>query len=76
MEQGTTKINLAVESLPQFRCCNLSHPDAGPQHVGTIHIGSERYAFNRHASFSLFPSRPIGHIMENPIGHIVEKIVE
>ncbi|KAH7860808.1 hypothetical protein Vadar_018268 [Vaccinium darrowii] len=38
---GTTKINLAVESLPQFRCCNLSHPDAGPQHVGTIHIGSE-----------------------------------
>ncbi|KAI8535389.1 hypothetical protein RHMOL_Rhmol10G0170200 [Rhododendron molle] len=38
---GTTKINLAVESLPQFQCCNLSHPDAGPQHVGTIHIGSE-----------------------------------
>ncbi|XP_058186203.1 uncharacterized protein LOC131303374 isoform X7 [Rhododendron vialii] len=41
VDGGTTKINLAVESLPQFRCCNLSHPDAGPQHVGTIHIGSE-----------------------------------
>ncbi|KAL7231472.1 hypothetical protein ACSBR2_009678 [Camellia fascicularis] len=38
---GTTKINLAVKSLPQFWCCNLCHPDAGPQHVGTIHIGSE-----------------------------------
>ncbi|KAA8547367.1 hypothetical protein F0562_003769 [Nyssa sinensis] len=38
---GTTKMNLAVDTLPQFQCCKLSHPDAGPQHVGTIHIGSE-----------------------------------
>lgn len=38
---GTTKINLAVDKLPQFKCCKLSHPNAGPQHVGTIHIGSE-----------------------------------
>ncbi|XAR73866.1 hypothetical protein NMG60_11007980 [Bertholletia excelsa] len=38
---GTTKINLAVETLPQFRSCNLCHPGAGPQHMGTIHIGSE-----------------------------------
>ncbi|CAK9162342.1 unnamed protein product [Ilex paraguariensis] len=38
---GTTKINLAVDRLPKFQCCKLSHPDAGPQHVGTIHIGSE-----------------------------------
>ncbi|KAL9461582.1 hypothetical protein AB3S75_004554 [Citrus x aurantiifolia] len=38
---GTTKINLAVDKLPQFQCCKLSHPDPGPQHVGTIHIGSE-----------------------------------
>ncbi|XP_062149257.1 uncharacterized protein LOC133857897 isoform X1 [Alnus glutinosa] len=38
---GTTKINLAVDKLPQFQCCKLGHPDAGPQHVGTIHIGSE-----------------------------------
>lgn len=38
---GTTKINLAVDHLPQFKCCKLGHPDSGPQHVGTIHIGSE-----------------------------------
>lgn len=44
LEQGTTKINLAVDKLPQFSCCKLSHPDPGPQHAGTIHIGSERYA--------------------------------
>ncbi|KAK4783331.1 hypothetical protein SAY86_007705 [Trapa natans] len=39
---GTTKINLAVDRLPQFVSCKLGHPDAGPQHMGTIHIGSER----------------------------------
>ncbi|KAI9166218.1 hypothetical protein LWI28_028119 [Acer negundo] len=38
---ATTKINIAVDKLPQFECCKLSHPDSGPQHVGTIHIGSE-----------------------------------
>ncbi|XP_059623661.1 uncharacterized protein LOC132266705 isoform X2 [Cornus florida] len=40
-DSGTTKMNLAVDALPQFRCCKLRHPDVGPQHVGTIHIGSE-----------------------------------
>ncbi|CAI0420062.1 unnamed protein product [Linum tenue] len=39
---ATTKINLAVDELPKFESCKLSHPDAGPQHMGTIHIGSER----------------------------------
>ncbi|KAL9327054.1 hypothetical protein ACSQ67_007699 [Phaseolus vulgaris] len=38
---ATTKINVAVDKLPEFRCCKLDHPHAGPQHVGTIHIGSE-----------------------------------
>ncbi|KAK4262173.1 hypothetical protein QN277_027759 [Acacia crassicarpa] len=38
---ATTKINVAVDSLPQFQCCKLNYPDAGPQHAGTIHIGSE-----------------------------------
>ncbi|XP_068344069.1 uncharacterized protein [Pyrus communis] len=38
---GTTKINLAVDKLPLFRSCKIGHPDAGPQHVGSIHIGSE-----------------------------------
>ncbi|XP_047952615.1 pyridine nucleotide-disulfide oxidoreductase domain-containing protein 2 isoform X2 [Salvia hispanica] len=40
--EATTKINLAVEKLPQFHCCKLNSPDAGPQHMGTIHIGAER----------------------------------
>ncbi|XP_057434902.1 uncharacterized protein LOC130727705 [Lotus japonicus] len=38
---ATTKINIAVDKLPQFQCCKLNHPHDGPQHVGTIHIGSE-----------------------------------
>ncbi|XP_051140411.1 uncharacterized protein LOC127257908 isoform X8 [Andrographis paniculata] len=38
---ATTKINLAVDKLPQFHCCKLNGGDAGPQHMGTIHIGSE-----------------------------------
>uniref|UniRef100_A0A7N0VBH2 Uncharacterized protein n=1 Tax=Kalanchoe fedtschenkoi TaxID=63787 RepID=A0A7N0VBH2_KALFE len=41
-KSGTTKINLAVDRLPVFQSCKLNHPDAGPQHMGTIHIGSER----------------------------------
>ncbi|KAG9146668.1 hypothetical protein Leryth_021816 [Lithospermum erythrorhizon] len=38
---ATTKINLAVNQLPQFQCCKLQYPEAGPQHMGTIHIGAE-----------------------------------
>ncbi|XP_058081420.1 uncharacterized protein LOC131229472 isoform X4 [Magnolia sinica] len=38
---GTTKINLAVDRLPQFQCCKSTLHEAGPQHVGTIHIGAE-----------------------------------
>ncbi|KAM6563216.1 hypothetical protein CsatB_023214 [Cannabis sativa] len=38
---ATTKINVAVDKLPQFKCCKLGYPAAGPQHMGTIHIGSE-----------------------------------
>ncbi|KZV19023.1 pyridine nucleotide-disulfide oxidoreductase domain-containing protein 2 [Dorcoceras hygrometricum] len=38
---ATTKINVAVDRLPQFKCCKISSPDSGPQHMGTIHIVSE-----------------------------------
>ncbi|XP_039118390.1 pyridine nucleotide-disulfide oxidoreductase domain-containing protein 2 [Dioscorea cayenensis subsp. rotundata] len=38
---GTTKINIAVDRLPQFHCCNSIHSDVGSEHMGTIHIGSE-----------------------------------
>ncbi|KAE8647588.1 pyridine nucleotide-disulfide oxidoreductase domain-containing protein 2 [Cucumis sativus] len=40
---GTTKINVAVDKLPQFQSCNLNNQDeVGPQHTATIHIGAER----------------------------------
>uniref|UniRef100_A0A452Z9X2 Uncharacterized protein n=1 Tax=Aegilops tauschii subsp. strangulata TaxID=200361 RepID=A0A452Z9X2_AEGTS len=42
-EQATTKINVAVDMLPQFYCCKNSNPEGGPEHMRTIHIGSERY---------------------------------
>ncbi|KAK7308536.1 hypothetical protein VNO77_42149 [Canavalia gladiata] len=38
---GTTKINVAVDKLPQFHCCKLNHAEICPQHTATIHIGSE-----------------------------------
>ncbi|KAI5418343.1 uncharacterized protein LOC127074571 [Lathyrus oleraceus] len=38
---ATTKINVAVDKLPQFQCCKSNHFHSGPEHVGTIHIGSE-----------------------------------
>ncbi|KAK7814426.1 pyridine nucleotide-disulfide oxidoreductase domain-containing protein 2 [Quercus suber] len=38
---GTTKINVAVDKLPQFKSCRLNYPEVGPQHTATIHIGSE-----------------------------------
>ncbi|PKU77827.1 hypothetical protein MA16_Dca005659 [Dendrobium catenatum] len=38
---ATTKINVAVDKLPQFCCCATDMDGPGPQHIGTIHIGSE-----------------------------------
>lgn len=38
---ATTKINIAVDRLPQFGCCKALVNEAGPQHMGTIHIGTE-----------------------------------
>ncbi|GMI68146.1 hypothetical protein like AT5G49555 [Hibiscus trionum] len=38
---ATTKINLAVDKLPEFNCCKSIYPGSGPQHTGTIHVGSE-----------------------------------
>ncbi|PKA47487.1 prolycopene isomerase [Apostasia shenzhenica] len=37
---GTTKINVAVDSLPQFWCCKNDTDRPGPEHLGTIHMGS------------------------------------
>ena len=46
LRQATTKINVAVDRLPQFHCCKDMNPEGGPEHMGTIHIGSERYLTN------------------------------
>jgi phytoene dehydrogenase-like protein len=36
---ASAKINLAVDQLPDFLCCP-GHEEPGPQHRGTIHIGT------------------------------------
>ncbi|KAM3271428.1 hypothetical protein ACQJBY_041924 [Aegilops geniculata] len=41
VQGATTKINVAVNALPQFHCCKNINPEGGPEHMGTIHIGSE-----------------------------------
>ncbi|KAJ4714412.1 Pyridine nucleotide-disulfide oxidoreductase domain-containing 2 [Melia azedarach] len=38
---GATKINVAIDKLPQFHCCKSSQHEVGPQHTATIHFGSE-----------------------------------
>ena len=42
---GTTKINLAVDRLPQFACMPpRTDGEPGPEHRGTIHLGCESLA--------------------------------
>lgn len=41
MQQGTTKINVAVDKLPNFHC--LNQPGVCPHHTASIFIGCERY---------------------------------
>ncbi|CAN1166524.1 Pyridine nucleotide-disulfide oxidoreductase domain-containing protein 2 [Linum perenne] len=38
---ATTKINVAVDKLPQFECRKLSGSDVGTHHMGTVRIGGE-----------------------------------
>ncbi|OMO56901.1 hypothetical protein CCACVL1_26177 [Corchorus capsularis] len=40
-KSGTTKINVAVDKLPQFDCCRSNNPEVGPHHTATIQIGCE-----------------------------------
>ncbi|OMO84412.1 hypothetical protein COLO4_22077 [Corchorus olitorius] len=40
-KSGTTKINVAVDKLPQFNCCRSNNSEVGPQHTATIQIGCE-----------------------------------
>ena len=41
---GTTKINLAIDALPQFACKPPHHGIVQPEHQGTIHLGCESLA--------------------------------
>ncbi|KAM4118154.1 hypothetical protein ACB094_02G179200 [Castanea mollissima] len=73
---ATTKINLAVNKLPQFQCCKIGHPDAGPQHVGTIHIGSESMEEIHSAcqdSANGIPSRRL--VIEMTIPSVLDKTI-
>ncbi|KAH9557186.1 hypothetical protein CY35_07G071600 [Sphagnum magellanicum] len=38
---GTTKINVAVDTLPRFWACPHSGLGPGPEHFGTIHLGAD-----------------------------------
>ncbi|KAG6543436.1 hypothetical protein Mapa_015106 [Marchantia paleacea] len=40
-KSGTTKINVAVDSLPLFSACKSSKNIPGPEHQGTIHLGAD-----------------------------------
>ncbi|XP_074592532.1 uncharacterized protein LOC141848403 [Curcuma longa] len=86
---GTTKINLAVSRLPQFKCCNSNVLDPGPQHMGTIHIGSESMeeidAASRDASNGIPSRRPIiemtipsvlDHTISPPGQHVINLFVQ
>ncbi|XP_042461201.1 pyridine nucleotide-disulfide oxidoreductase domain-containing protein 2-like [Zingiber officinale] len=86
---ATTKINLAVSRLPQFRCCNSNVLDPGPQHMGTIHIGSESMeeidVASRDASNGIPSRRPIiemtipsvlDHTISPPGQHVINLFVQ
>jgi len=40
-KSGTTKINVAVDTLPRFWACPHSGLGPGPEHFGTIHLGAD-----------------------------------
>ncbi|KAJ4963787.1 hypothetical protein NE237_023726 [Protea cynaroides] len=85
---GTTKINLAVDRLPQFQCCKLSL-ESGPQNVGTILIGCEsmeeidlacRDAWNGLPSRRPFIEMTIPSVLDNTISppgkHIINLFIQ
>ncbi|KAL2650946.1 hypothetical protein R1flu_019074 [Riccia fluitans] len=40
-KSGTTKINVAVDTVPLFSACKSSTTSPGPEHQGTIHLGAD-----------------------------------
>ncbi|KAG8049356.1 hypothetical protein GUJ93_ZPchr0009g1471 [Zizania palustris] len=73
---ATTKINVAVDRLPQFSCCKGINPEGGPEHMGTIHIGSEsmeqiELAY-REAASGISSTRPV---IEMTIPSVLDKTI-
>ncbi len=58
---ASAKINLAVSELPDFLCCP-DHDSVGPQHRGTIHIGTGCEYLE-----SAFNDARQGHLSSRPI---------
>uniref|UniRef100_A0A804PEY9 Pyridine nucleotide-disulfide oxidoreductase domain-containing protein 2 n=1 Tax=Zea mays TaxID=4577 RepID=A0A804PEY9_MAIZE len=72
---ATTKINVAVDRLPQFQCCN-TNLEGGPEHMGTIHIGSESMeeidVAYREAADGISSKRPV---IEMTIPSVLDKTI-
>ncbi|CAM6103639.1 unnamed protein product [Calypogeia fissa] len=75
-KSGTTKINVAVDKLPQFSVCPSSGETSGPQHSGTIHLGTDNMeeidAAYRDALNGKPSSRPI---IEMTIPSVLDKTI-
>ncbi|CAD6211441.1 unnamed protein product [Miscanthus lutarioriparius] len=73
---ATTKINVAVDRLPQFQYCKDSNPEGGPEHMGTIHIGSESMEeidlAYREAAGGISSKRPV---IEMTIPSVLDKAI-
>uniref|UniRef100_J3NF85 Pyridine nucleotide-disulfide oxidoreductase domain-containing protein 2 n=2 Tax=Oryza brachyantha TaxID=4533 RepID=J3NF85_ORYBR len=73
---ATTKINVAVDRLPQFSCCKDFNPEGGPEHMGTIHIGSESMEeidlAYREAANGVSSTRPV---IEMTIPSVLDKTI-
>uniref|UniRef100_A0A0D9Y1Q7 Amine oxidase domain-containing protein n=1 Tax=Leersia perrieri TaxID=77586 RepID=A0A0D9Y1Q7_9ORYZ len=73
---ATTKINVAVDRLPQFSCCKDFNREGGPEHMGTIHIGSESMEeidlAYREAANGVSSTRPV---IEMTIPSVLDKTI-
>lgn len=86
---GTTKINIAVDRLPQFRSCKRSRNEVGPEHHGTIHLGTEsmdeidkayREALNGHPSTTPLIEMTIPSVLDKTISppgkHVINLFIQ
>ncbi|GLJ29666.1 hypothetical protein SUGI_0584980 [Cryptomeria japonica] len=86
---GTTKINLAVDRLPQFRSCKPCSTEGGPEHRGTIHLGADsmeeidmayRDALNGHPSRRPLIEMTIPSVLDKTISppgkHVINLFIQ